>query len=156
MPNPAPQATFTPMEVPRQARQQYDALLDRLTGLPGWALLLDRTGVALARAGRRQMHVGAIVFDDVRSALETGSDFSGFVQLLRKRLRGDDTVARVSGRTFVVVLNDISERSVASRIAQRLVWDAAISCRLGIAFDEPYDDATTLIDRALQSAVSFG
>jgi GGDEF domain-containing protein len=155
MPNRAPEVTVTAPEVPQSARDQHGRLFDALTGLPGWALLLDRTQVALARAARRQMGVGVIVFDDVRSALETGSDFSTFVSLLVKRVRIDDTVARVSGRTFVVVLNDIADRNMASRIAQRLIWDAAITCRLGIAFDEPGDDGAALVDRALRASVSF-
>jgi len=153
MPNTAPEAA--PVEVPEGARRQYDGLFDGLTRLPGWVLLLDRTNIALARSRRRDLRVGLIIFDDVRGVATISPDFATFVSLLCKRVRSDDTVARIAGCTFAVVLNDISDRNMASRIAQRLIWDAAITCRLGIAFDEPTDDAAALIDRALQAAASL-
>jgi GGDEF domain-containing protein len=146
-----PRAMRRDKVVPASAREQYASLFDPLTQLPGWALLLDRTRIALARATRHGPLVAVIVLDDVRST-KTTADFTALGNLLTQGLRADDTVARISGRTFVMVLNDIRDRSVVTRIAQRLVYDAAITCRLGIAFDDASDDAEQLLGRALRHA----
>jgi GGDEF domain-containing protein len=134
------------------ARGQYAGLFDPLTQLPGWVLLLDRTRVALARAVRRGPLVAVIVFEDIRRSSEMSPDFTTFVGMLRSRVRPDDTVARIASRTFVVVLNDIDDRSIGSRIAERLLHGSGVTCRLGIAFGHPPDDGEELIGRALREA----
>jgi GGDEF domain-containing protein len=45
-------------------RARYEMLLDPLTGLPRWGLLLDRTAVALARARRSGTTVAIFVIED--------------------------------------------------------------------------------------------
>jgi GGDEF domain-containing protein len=144
------------LETPALAREQYASLFDPLTQLPGWVLLLDRTRVALARAARRGPLVAVIVLEDVRRTSETSPDFTTFVGLVQHRVRPDDTVARIASRTFVVVLNDIDDRSTVSRIAQRILHGSGVSCRLGIGFGHPPDDAATLIGRAIREAGSPG
>jgi GGDEF domain-containing protein len=135
-----------------RAVRHHRQLLDGLTSLPGPALLIDRTRVAIARAGRAQRTVGVIVFDDVRRADGRSQDFVTFVDLLRRSVRGDDTVARLDGLTFVVVLNDISDPDRPARVAQRLLQSAGVQCRLGIALGTAPTSAEELLSIALREA----
>jgi GGDEF domain-containing protein len=135
-----------------RAGRHHQQLLDGLTNLPGPALLIDRTWVAIARAGRSQRTVGVIVFDEVRRADGRSQDFATFVDLLRRSVRADDTVARLRGLTFVVVLNDISDPDRPARVAQRLLQGAGVQCRLGIALGTAPTTAEELLSFALREA----
>jgi GGDEF domain-containing protein len=143
------------LEAPALARDQYAGLFDPLTQLPGWVLLLDRTNVALARAERCGQLVAVIVLEEVRRTSETSPDFTTFVGLIRSRVRPDDTVARIASRTFVVVLNDVDDRSTVSRVAERILHGSGIICRLGMGFGRPPEGAEALIGRAIGEAGSF-
>jgi GGDEF domain-containing protein len=135
-----------------RAGRHHQQLLDGMTKLPGPALLIDRTRVAIARAGRSQRTVAVIVFDEVRRADGHSQDFVTFVDLLRRSVRADDTVARLSGLTFVVVLNDISDPDRPARVAQRLLQSAGVQCRLGISLGTAPTSAEELLSIALREA----
>ena len=133
-------------------REQYAKLFDRLTALPGWPLLIDRTHMALERAARRGFLVAVVVLGNVRRASYASPDFATFISLLRDGFYGDDTVARIDGCTFVIVLNDVSNREAVAIAVQGVVESAGITCRTGIAFGTSPVDPTELIDEALQDA----
>jgi GGDEF domain-containing protein len=143
------------LEPPMLAREQYAGLFDPLTQLPGWVLLLDRTRVALARATRRGPLVAVIVLEDVRRTSDRSPDFATFVNQVRGRVRPDDTVARIASRTFVVVLNDIDDRSTVPPIVQRILHGSGVTCRLGISVGHPPEPPETLIGRAVREAASL-
>jgi GGDEF domain-containing protein len=153
-----PDEPLTPRDAPdasiERATKQHHSLLDSLTTLPGPALLVDRTHVALARAGRSQRMVGIIVFDDVRRADGHSQDFIAFVELLRRSVRADDTVARLGGRRFVIVLNDITDADRPARVAQRLLQASGVQCRLGISLGRPPTVASQLLSNALREATA--
>lgn len=133
----------------RGALSQYENLFDPVTHLPGRALLVDRIHVALARAARLGPFVAVAVLDDVRSSYEPSADFGAFVAHLCAGLRADDTIARIAGRTFVIVLNDISDQEAATRVIQRLLQSSGLMCNVGITFAAPPCEAPELLGRAL-------
>jgi GGDEF domain-containing protein len=140
---------------PGGVRQQYANLFDHATSLPGWPLLIDRTRMALARAARDDVLVAVVVIDDVRRRSPDSPDLLDCVAALRESVLADDTVARVSGRTFVFVLNDVvqeDEEKIAAS-AHELVENLDISCNIGIALGSPPSDAEALINQARQSAL---
>ncbi len=108
----------------------HDALHDPLTGLPNRALLLDRLGQALRHARRRATYHFALLFIDI-DRFKVINDSLGhsagdqllieFTHRLQHYLRPDDTIARIGGDEFVILLDDLSELDDALVVAQRLL-----------------------------------
>jgi len=95
---------------------RHSAHHDPLTGLPNQALLLDRLNESFAR-GRRLKHQVGILFIDIDGFKpvndQLGHDAGDMLlQHISERLsscvRESDTVARVGGDEFVVVLENLS------------------------------------------------
>lgn len=139
--------------IPHDDCKQYEVLFDPVTGLPRWALLLDRTEVALARAQRVNRKVAVFVLDDVQTFSGAVPDMQRFVTMLRGKVRSDDTIARVTDRTFVIICNNIGRDKDAAMVAQRLVQNTDVVCRLGIALSSGGDDASSLLTNAVKQAV---
>ena len=108
-----------------QEQVEYQAYHDVLTGLPNRLLFRDRISVALAHA-RRARRAVAVMFLDldhfklVNDTLgHTVGD--GLLQAAAARLvscvRGDDTVARMGGDEFTILLSDIPDTRGAARHA---------------------------------------
>lgn len=105
------------------------AMHDGLTGLPNRDLLLDRLGVALARAEREGPGL-AVMFLDLDGFKqvndENGHDAGDAVLIEVARrfgaaLRSADTLARQGGDEFVVLCESIRSRTDADVAAERLV-----------------------------------
>jgi diguanylate cyclase (GGDEF)-like protein/PAS domain S-box-containing protein len=115
----------------RQARDeaQRQALHDGLTGLPNRTLLRDRLQQAILIGERDKAGVALLIMDldrfkDVNDTLghHTGDELLQQVGVrLRSVLRASDTVARMGGDEFAVVLPMAGHADVASRVAQALV-----------------------------------
>lgn len=113
-------------------------------------LLIDRVNVALARARRLRRRVGVFMFCDACA----GDDVAAreLACLLSSEVRPDDTVARVTDRTFVVACNDVQRDEDAGHIVGRLLKHVAGTCHFGVALGSPSDDARELLARAAQRA----
>ncbi len=106
----------------------HQAFHDALTGLPNRALFMDRLQQALTRVARRSSSVAVLFLDLDRFKVvndslghETGDKL--LVQVahrLRESLRPEDTISRHGGDEFTILLEEISDVSDASRVAQRI------------------------------------
>ncbi|WP_162174147.1 GGDEF domain-containing protein [Herminiimonas sp. CN] len=113
-----------------EARLDFMAHHDPLTGLCNRAMLDDRLHQALARAERDGSHF-ALLFCDLDNFKPVNDQFGhkagdAVLRQVAARLldgrRGTDTVARFGGDEFVVLLTDLHDvRSVAVSVAQQLL-----------------------------------
>lgn len=111
-----------------QLRLQYMAQYDQLTSLPNRCLLYDRMKVALSNARRdhKQLAVLYIDLDKFKQVNDTlGHDVGdGLLQHVAQRLkqcvRESDTVARVGGDEFVILLQHISALEQATMVADKI------------------------------------
>jgi diguanylate cyclase (GGDEF)-like protein/PAS domain S-box-containing protein len=116
-----------------EARIQFLAHHDTLTGLPNRVMLMDRLDVMLASARRRATPIG-ILFIDLDN-FKTVNDSLGHAagdQLLKivaariqASLREVDVVSRLGGDEFLVALPDIEGERGAAQVAEKLL--AAVS-----------------------------
>ncbi len=162
-----------------EERVQFLAYYDALTGLPNRTLLKDRLSKALARARRHQGKVALLFLDldqfkNINDSLghAVGDLFlQGVAERLKKWGREQDTVARIGGDEFLLVLTDVKDIPDAAVAAERLmdtmtpsfvVQDRSISvgCSLGISiFPDHGADPETLImhaDSAMYCAKDSG
>jgi diguanylate cyclase (GGDEF)-like protein len=116
-----------------EERFRHLAYHDSLTGLPNRALLNDHGVRALGRARRGRNHV-AILFIDL-DRFKTINDSLGHsvgdallqevAQRIRRTVREFDTVARMGGDEFVVLLTDLADPAAAGGVAQHILESLA-------------------------------
>jgi len=108
---------------------EYQAYHDALTGLPNRRLFRDRLTVALAHA-RRTRHPLAVMFLDLDSfkvvndtlGHSLGDDLLKVIATrLSAVLREEDTIARMGGDEFTVLIANITNESDTTVIAQKLL-----------------------------------
>jgi len=149
-------------------RIQFLAYYDALTELPHRALLQDRMEVALADARRRGEKLAVMFLDlDQFKAINDSFGHSAGDDLLREVarriqacLREQDTVARVGGDEFVVLLNSANDAAGAAIAAERIMaklnesfviqgQSLNVSCSMGVSiFPEHGTDSESLIRNA--------
>ena len=111
----------------------YLAYHDVLTGLPNRALFRDRVGLAVIQAKRSGMKVAAMFIDLDRFKLandtfghQKGDELLKEVaRRLNQSLRETDTLARIGGDEFTVLLPNLRSREDAAHVAGKLVADMA-------------------------------
>lgn len=159
-----------------EERVQFLAYFDALTGLPNRALMHDRLEQALATARRRNEKVAVLFLDLDRFKLINDSLGHAVGDRLLKevaeRLKGctrdQDTVARISGDEFLILLTDVVDASVvALRMMAALAakfdiegQSISTSCSIGISlFPDHGDKGEMLIkyaDQAMYCAKESG
>ena len=158
---------------------EHMAYHDTLTGLPNRTLFLDRLQQAVTRSqrgGRR----GAALFVDLDNLKVTNDALGHAVgdallqavaERLRASVRADDTVARIGGDEFTLVLSDVEDAAVAAHVAEKLLVALRapfhllghvvhVSASIGITlFPDDATDADTLVrhgDTAMYQAKAQG
>lgn len=152
---------------------ERQAYYDELTGLANRTLLKDHLSLTLTQTGGRH-HTAALLFLDL-DRFKYVNDTLGHTfgdqllqevaQRLRHQVRACDTVARMGGDEFVIILNDLNSnqeqaRRAASRVAEQIGQalsqpfainghDISTSFSIGIALS-PHDaeDSEALIRNA--------
>ncbi len=108
---------------------RYLATIDPLTELPNLRVAMDRISEALKRAKRNEVRM-AILFIDLDGFKEVndshGHDAGDNVlkqiaNRLISRIRESDTVARIGGDEFVVVLTEINTADNAAEVANKVI-----------------------------------
>jgi diguanylate cyclase (GGDEF)-like protein/PAS domain S-box-containing protein len=125
-----------------EARLRHQAFHDHLTGLANRALLEDRLGQALRRAERDGGVVGVVFcdlddFKDVNDTLghDVGDELLVAVaDRIAGELRATDTLARVGGDEFLLLLDRLGGTEEAETIARRVL--AALGRPLRLAGEE--------------------
>ncbi len=144
------------------------AFYDSLTGLPNRVLMHDRLSQMTSCAKRSNRKI-ALFFLDIDHfkrindtfGHDTGDQFLNVVaKRLRKVLRDCDTICRIGGDEFVVLVNDIESRKSASLIAFKMLEvlthatilkgkEVYTSTSIGISiFPEDGEDTDTLLKHA--------
>jgi diguanylate cyclase (GGDEF)-like protein/PAS domain S-box-containing protein len=113
----------------------YLAFFDSLTGLPNRRLLMDRLQQALVGSSRTQKY-GAVMFIDLDHFKiindSRGHDYGDLLLIevarrLRACVRAEDTVSRLSGDEFVLILEDLSLDVDQSVIEVRAVGEKILA-----------------------------
>jgi diguanylate cyclase (GGDEF)-like protein/PAS domain S-box-containing protein len=124
----------------RRAEEQieYQAYHDALTGLPNRLLFRDRLTIALAHAKRQKSPVAVMFLDldrfkNVNDTLghSLGDELLRVIATrLRSVLREGDTIARMGGDEFTVLLTNMKRAENAGTIAQKLLDTVAELVRI--------------------------
>jgi len=112
-----------------RAQLERAAQQDGLTGLPNRNLLGDRLEQALARARRNQQLISLFYLDldrfkEINDALGHAAGdalLKAFAERLNACVRETDTVARVGGDEFIILLEDVREEGDARAIAEKII-----------------------------------
>jgi diguanylate cyclase (GGDEF)-like protein/PAS domain S-box-containing protein len=151
-----------------EARLAYLAQFDPLTGLPNRTLLADRFSLMIVQARRRGVSLGVLFIDldDFKLVNDTQGHAAGDELLkeaarrLQSAVRDGDTVARISGDEFAVILSDLARPDDAALVAQKIIdrlsspvlinaQDVVVTASIGIAtFPADGADAEALLSAA--------
>ena len=107
----------------------HNTFHDALTGLPNRALFLDRAQRCLHQMERREGYLFAVLSIDLDGFQAINASFGQpagdkvlieIGERLVRKVRSGDTVARLDGDEFALLLDDVKDVSNAVRVAERL------------------------------------
>ena len=110
-----------------EQKAAFDATHDSLTGLPNRTLFLDRLKQATSAAKRDNHILGVLILDIDRfkEVNDTLGHYSGDILLkqlglrLTGAIRESDTLSRIGGDEFAIILPKLSKRNDAETVARK-------------------------------------
>lgn len=147
---------------------QFIATHDVLTSLPNRYLLFDRLSQSISHA-KRYDHKLAVIYIDLDNFKNVNDQYGHTVgdqlltqvgKLLQQHIRESDTVARIGGDEFVVVIENFSHQSEVVALVERILADFSgqwneylptihVTASIGISiYPKDGTDATQLIKAA--------
>jgi diguanylate cyclase (GGDEF)-like protein/PAS domain S-box-containing protein len=158
---------------------RYQAFHDALTDLPNRTLFVDRVGRSLSRAAARQSAISVLFIDldnfkVINDSLGHGVGDQLLVTLtdrIKQCLRHEDTLARLSGDEFAILIEDVRHEDDARQLATRVLEqlkepfildrrEVYASVSIGIALSGPGhtgpDDLLRDADQAMYRAKANG
>jgi diguanylate cyclase (GGDEF)-like protein/PAS domain S-box-containing protein len=147
---------------------RHMAYHDLLTGLPNRLLFSDRLMMAMIRAKRNEQRVAVVMLDldkfkDINDTLghSMGDELLKTAAVRLKRLlRKSDTIARMGGDEFLLILPDINQVEDAHRLVRKIMtafhtpflvegYEISITTSAGISvYPDDGPDTNTLIKKA--------
>jgi diguanylate cyclase (GGDEF)-like protein/PAS domain S-box-containing protein len=112
-----------------EKRLAHDAFHDALTGLPNRALMRHHLKLAISRVKRKTDLRFAVLFldvdrfkliNDTLGHIAGDQLLVGIAQKLQACLRPSDTIARVGGDEFTILLEDLADGGEAVAVAERI------------------------------------
>jgi len=151
-----------------QSQLQHDALHDALTGLPNRALFADRAEQILQRASRDPAAGCAVLFVDIDRFKLVNDSLShavgdqlliAFARRISMALRPGDTVARIGGDEFTILLDGVRSAAAALAITGRIQSELQrpfsvdghtlfVTASIGIALSGPHTGPSELLRNA--------
>lgn len=112
---------------------------DALTGLPTRTLLLERLRAVLTQVDRKQSGLALLMLDldNFKHINDSFGHHAGdqtlcaMAELITGNVRGSDTVARMGGDEFIVLLPDLRDVKEAELIAGKLVTALSVPLQIG-------------------------
>ncbi len=123
-----------------EEKLMHDALHDPLTNLPNRLVFLDRLGQAIKRSKRNSNYLFAVLFLDLDHFKLVNDSLGHLVgdelliamaRRLERGLRPEDTIARMGGDEFTILLEDIEDTDAVEQIAARIQMEIAAPFQMG-------------------------
>ncbi len=178
-----PAGLATAFDITKRKRMEdqlrHQAFHDKLTGLPNRALFIDRLEQAIIRGNRRKRQFAVLFIDldrfkPINDSLGhlVGDDLLREVaRRLQHKLRAEDTITRLGGDEFTVLLEDLHNSENAITIAEKIQDtiskpcliesnEVIVTASIGIAmYDASYKSAENMLrdaDIAMYRAKTLG
>jgi diguanylate cyclase (GGDEF)-like protein len=163
----------------RQRQLERAAHYDVLTKLPNRLLLSDRLELAMAHADRTKTML-AVCFMDLDGFKPVNDQYGhaagdhvliSTAHRVKTILRANDTMARIGGDEFIILLNNIKSDTDCQELLDRLIVEVSrpiaiedasvcISASIGVAFypmmSNLPDELVNLADQAMYTAKDLG
>ena len=170
-------------DITQRKQQEQDLLrlanFDSLTGLPNRSLCMDRLEQGIGRSSRKNSYLGLLYVDLDRFKIVNDSLGHGVGDELLKNVssrlfecvRNSDTVCRLGGDEFTIILPEIQDISDAGKVAEKIITimdrpfiinnhELNISPSIGVSiYPDDAEDMETLLknaDSAMYHAKSRG
>ena len=147
---------------------RYQAFHDLLTGLPNRALFKDRLKLSIPQARRRSQMLAVMFLDldrfklvnDTLGHVRGDELLQGVAKRLISCMREGDTIARVGGDEFMILIPQLADRDDVRRTAEKIIkelersfdlegHEVFVSTSIGISiYPEHGEDLDTLIKNA--------
>jgi diguanylate cyclase (GGDEF)-like protein/PAS domain S-box-containing protein len=151
-----------------EERIKYYAMYDQLTDLPNRRLFMDRMNQAIAQSKRDQKNFALLYIDldkfkpinDAFGHAAGDKVLQEVASRLKVQVRSSDTIARIGGDEFAIILLNLKNIEYAGLVAQKLInciinpisldkISCCVGASIGISF---YPQIATDVDALLQAA----